>query len=64
MSSITKKYKFTVGTGYVSSDIEDIVEVDFTKEEYEDECERDRVIEKEYIEWRNEQIDGGWEEVE
>ena len=64
MQDITKKYKFTVGTGYMGSDIEDIVGVDFTQEEYEDECERDRVIENEYIEWRNEQIDGGWEEVE
>ena len=64
MSSITKKYKFTLGIGYVGQDQEDIIEVSFTKEEYEDECERDRVIEKEYIEWRNEQIDGGWEEVE
>ena len=63
MDYITKKYKFTVGTGYVGSDIEEIVELTFTQEEYEDECERDRVIEKEYIEWMYGQIDSGWEEL-
>ena len=56
MQDITKKYKFTVGTGYVGSDIEDIVEVDFTQEEDEEEMndfikENDiKPIEKFYIE--------------
>ena len=62
MNPITKKYKFTVGIGYPGSCKEEIVEVVFKREEYT--YEQDNVIKREYLKWRNKQLDGGWDEVD
>jgi len=51
-----KKYKFTLSIGISNSKQEDVFEFDddVTKEE----------LEEWYIDWMNNNLDGGWHEVE
>ncbi|EQC1535573.1 DUF7167 family protein [Clostridium botulinum] len=61
---ITKRYKFSVGTKYVGSEVENDKKIEFTKEEYEDENQRKEIIDECYEEWVRENINGCWEEIE
>ncbi|BAO04784.1 predicted protein [Clostridium botulinum B str. Osaka05] len=62
---ITKRYKFSVGTKYVGSYIEDDeIEIGFTKEDYENGDKREDIINEYYEEWVWENIDCDWREIE
>lgn len=62
---ITKKYKFSVGTKYVGSIVEhDDIEIEFTKEDYENEDKREDIINEYYEEWVWDNITCNWEEIE
>ncbi|EKS4345067.1 hypothetical protein QB607_003071 [Clostridium botulinum] len=55
---ITKKYKFSVATNYVGSKYtDDNVEIEFTKEDYENEEKREEIIQEWYNEWVWQNID-------
>ena len=55
-----KTFKFWGETRYVNSKVEDTVTMSFDDEATEDEIERE--VEECWVEWRNEQCDGGWSE--
>lgn len=62
---ITKRYKFSVGTKYMGSKVEDNeIEIEFTKEDYENEEKREEIIQEWYSEWVWQNIDCNWEEIE
>jgi hypothetical protein len=51
-------YEFNVGTRYVGSTVKDETTLEFDDDATQEEIES--IVEEAWIEWRNEQCDGGW----
>ena len=58
------KFIFSVSTKYMGSDVEEEVEIDDKELEGLNDLDRAKVIEEHYIAWRNEELNGSWEEIE
>lgn len=58
------KFKFVVGTHYVGSDVEEIVEIPDEELEGLTETEKNKIIDEYYETWKNEQLEQYWEEIE
>jgi hypothetical protein len=58
------KFKFVVRTHYVGSDIEEIIEIPDEELEGLTEFERNKIIDEYYEDWKNEQLEQYWEEIE
>lgn len=54
-------FEFYVSTRYVGSKVSDKVEIEFEDDATEKQIEA--LVEECWIDWRNEQCDGGWERV-
>lgn len=55
------KYKFSVGTHYVRSTVNEEVEVDVEDDATEEEIED--AAEQAWIDWMNQKINGGWKRI-
>lgn len=58
------KFRFTVGTNLVGSDVSDEVEIDDEDLAGREGEEREKVILEVFEQWVWENIDAGWDEVE
>ena len=58
------KFEFTIETRYVGSTVRETVEIPDEELEDLEGYSRDRVIEEYYEEWRDNEIDGGWKELD
>jgi hypothetical protein len=56
MKKIT--FEFTVSTRYVGSEVKDEIELEFEDDATEEEIEKE--VTEVWVDWRNEQCDGGW----
>ena len=51
-------YEFNIGTRYVGSEVVDEMEFDFDDDATEEEMEKE--VEEYWLDWRNNNCDGGW----
>ena len=58
----TIKFKFTVSTRYVGSEVEEEIDIDFDDDATEEEIEKE--VKERWVDWRNENSDGGWFRIE
>lgn len=56
-----KKFRFTVSTRYLNSEVSEVVEVELDGDETEEEIQV--IVNELHDEWVTENIDGGWCEV-
>lgn len=55
------KFEFSVSTRYVNSTVKDELELEFDDDATEEEIEKE--VEATWLEWRNEQCEGGWKRL-
>lgn len=58
---VIKTYDFVLSIGLANAEQKDVVEVEFTGDETEEQV--DEILEKTWREWAHEYIDGGWGEL-